>query len=306
MKKVTRNLIYTVASILILHRTNISAQNDVIGGIKGMFELSATIGANSFFGDIGGTRGEGAAFIKDYTTRTTTLLGGGSLTFHPAFWCGIKVGINVTSVNAADSLIKNENGQERWRYYRNASFNSTITEAYLGLELYPLMMFEKEVELHILEPFIGIGAGVFKFNPTAELNGQQVELQPLGLEGQGSSEYPERQPYKLTQFYVPYSFGAKLYINNIFSFSGGIQFRKTFTDYIDDISTTYVDPIIFDSYLNVEQADLARQLYSRSIRPDKVKPGGEKANSSNNDSYTTIFLSLNIRLGDYFRNSGYK
>lgn len=306
MEIVSRKLFFAIAFLLITLSNNTYAQDNFIGGVKGMFEISLTGGANSFFGDIGGTRGEGAAFVKDFTTRTTTMLGGGSLMYHPTFWCGIKAGVNVTSVNAADSLIRNEGGQERWRYYRNASFRSSIMEAYLGLELYPLMMFEKDVELHILEPFIGIGAGVFKFNPTAELNGRQIELQPLGLEGQGSNEYQERQPYKLTQFYIPYSIGAKLYFNNKLSLSGGIQFRKTFTDYIDDISTTYVDPIIFDSYLTSENADLARQLYSRSIRPEKVKPGGEKANALDNDSYTTIFLSLNIRIGNYFNNSSYK
>ncbi len=287
--------------------TTINAQENIIGGVKGMFEISATLGANSFLGDIGGTRGEGAPFIKDFTASTTSLLGGASIMYHPTYWCGIKAGINFTSVNAADSLIKNEGGQERWRYYRNASFRSSITEAYFGVEIYPWMMFENEAELHVIEPFVGVGAGVFNFNPTAELNGQVVELQPLSLEGQGFEEYPDREPYQLTQFYIPYSLGVKFYLDNRFSLSTGIQFRKTFTDYIDDISTTYIDPVLFDSYLTLDQANQARQLYSRSLRPEKVKPGGEKANANSNDTYSTIFLSVNIRLGEYFRNNnGYK
>lgn len=301
-----KSIVVFILCLNILY-TSVKAQKNLIGGLKGMFELSATLGANSFLGDIGGTRGEGAPFIKDFTARTTSLIGGASIMYHPTYWCGLKAGINFTSVNAADSLIKNEGGQERWRYYRNASFRSSIKEAYFGVEIYPWMMFEKEAELHLIEPFIGVGAGMFQFNPTAELNGQVVELQPLSLEGQGFEEYPDRQPYKLTQLYIPYSLGVKFYFDNRYSLSTGIQFRKTFTDYIDDISTTYIDPVLFDRYLTLDQANLAKQLYSRNIRPEKVRPDGEKANASNNDSYSSIFLSINIRLGDYFGiNNGYK
>lgn len=303
----TTGIILFLSAVIMLPSTQLKAQQDIVGGVKGMFEVTPTLGLNSFFGDIGGTRGEGEPFIKDFTGQTASLFGGLSVMYHPSYAFGVKAGINFTSVNAADSLINNEGGQERWRYYRNLSFRSSILEAYIGLEIYPRMIFEKEAELHIVEPFVGVGVGVFNFNPTAELNGQVVELQPLSLEGQGFEEYPDRAKYKLTQIYIPYSVGAKYYINNRFSISSGLQFRRTSTDYIDDISTTYIDPILFDKYLPFEQADLARQLYSRSIRPEKVKPDLEKADAKDNDSYTTFFFSLNIRLGDYFRfKNGYR
>ena len=39
--------------------------------------------------------------------------------------------------------------------------------------------------------------------------------------------------------------------------------RKTFTDYIDDVSTTYIDNNLFGQYLTSEQAAMANQLYFR-------------------------------------------
>ena len=119
-------------------------------------------------------------------------------------------------------------------------------------------------------------------------------------------EYPDRKPYKLLQFYIPVTIGMKIYIYNNFAVSAGFIFRKTFTDYIDDIHTTYIDPALFDKYLSTvstptlsgnSPAYMARQLYSRSITPWKVKPNIFKANPKDNDSYTTMFFTLSWRFG---------
>ena len=72
--------------------------------------------------------------------------------------------------------------------------------------------------------------------------------------------------------------------------------RHTFTDYLDDISTTYIDPARVDNYLPPDQATLAKQLYSTSIRPEKVKPNILKADPNDKDTYLTFFLTLSVRL----------
>lgn len=276
--------------------------DDGLEDITGHWELNLTAGANNFLGDLGGKTGEGGV-IKDYTFNTIRPLAGISLTRHFNKWIAAEIGANFTHVVGIDSLITNEGGQERWRYNRNLSFRSNIFEAYAGVIIYPTMFPIREHRLDVYEinkwvPFIGGGIGMLHFNPQAKLDDKWINLQALHLEGQGFSEYPDRQPYKLNSTYIYGNIGIKYYMSNRYAATAGFCFRKTGTDYIDDISTTYIDPALFDKYLSPENATLARQLYARSKQPWKVRPGVEKANSKNNDSYMTFFISLNIRLNN--------
>ncbi len=291
----------TVIFVMLLYALNIKAQmhehrDEPLVDIAKCWEANITLGANNFLGDLGGNLGIGQPGAKDYMYKTITPLAGLAFTKYPNSWLGIRGGFNITSVQGADSLINNQGGFERWRYYRNLSFKSSIFEGFLMADIYPVMIWDKRAEIHQISPYISLGVGVFHFNPHTQLNGDKVYLQPLHLEGQGFAEYPNRKPYNLTQIYIPITFGIKYYFNNTFALSGGINFRHTFTDYIDDISTTYIDPSLFYKYLPAAQAAIASQLYSRSLTPSKVKPGIEKAHSNNNDSYVTMFLTLSIRL----------
>ena len=86
---------------------------------------------------------------------------------------------------------------------------------------------------------------VMKFNPKAKLDGQWVELKPLRLEGQGMAEYPDRKEYNLIQMEVPMGFGFKYYLKENMYVGLEVLHRQLFTDYIDDVSTSYRDPIVF-------------------------------------------------------------
>ena len=269
---------------------------DGLSDITGSIEVNFTAGANSFLGDIGGNKGEGKPFIKDFTFKTIRPLLGSSVSYTFKKWVAIQGGINYTKVTDADSLINNTGNQERWRSYRNLSFRSNIFELYGCLIFYPTMFFESKYELQDFVPFISVGLGVLHFNPQAKLNDTWVDLQPLSLEGQGFPEYPDRKPYQLTSLYIPASAGVKYYFNDKFAFSTGFIFRKTFTDYIDDISTTYIDPNLFTEHLSADKAILAKQLYQRSLKPEKIRPDVAKADSKSKDSYLSFFLTLNIRL----------
>jgi hypothetical protein len=228
---------------------------------------------------------------------------GVSLNYFKYSWLSLRASVNYTTATGADSLIKNTGDAERWRFYRNLSFRSRIIEANISAEIHPLMFLEKELEIHTISPYIGVGIGIFHFNPQAYYQGDLhtnagwVDLKPLHTEGEGFAEYPDRKPYSLLQFYIPLTLGVKVYINNTVGLSAGFIFRKTFTDYIDDVHTTYIDPALFDKYLTPSQAILAKALYSRSITPWKVKPNVLRANPNDNDSYVTMFLTLSIRFG---------
>ncbi len=280
-----------------------SQQTYDLNGLRDLtdyWEINGTIGANAFLGDLGGNLGIGKPLLKDYMLKTNKLLWGLSGTYNRTNYLAFNFGFSFTKVIGVDSFIHNSGGMERWRWYRNLTFRSKLYEVYGDVTFYPIMYIDrKRIELHRLNPFITAGIGIFHFRPQTQLDGEWIDLQPLSLEGQGFKEYPDRKPYKLTQIYIPINVGFKYYIDNKWAVSTGMLMRKTFTDYIDDISTTYVDPQLFYKYFTPEKAAIASQLYERSRTPWKVKPGIEKADHKDLDSYVTFFLGLSIRLDKY-------
>jgi len=313
MKKFTnRILTLTLTAFALCAFPKVHAQyQDELEDITGHWEASIMGGATNFLGDLGGNKGVGTHFIKDFNGPATRPLVGVSINYFKYSWLSIKGSINYTTITGADSLIKNTGDAERWRWYRNLSFRSRVIEGNISAEIYPVMLFDKEVEIHTFSPYIGLGVGLFHFNPKAYYNGQWVALKPLRTEGEGFSglnsytdpvtgkttSVPYPKNYHLLQVYIPLTVGLKIYINNTFAVSAGLIFRKTFTDYLDDVHTYYIDPSLFDKYLSPSQATLAKALYSRSITPWKVKPAIFKANPNDNDSYVTMFLTLSMRFG---------
>jgi len=88
-------------------------------------------------------------------------------------------------------------------------------------------------------PYLFGGIAFFQFNPQGELNGQFFDLQPLGTEGQNLESIPERTPYKLSEFAIPFGIGVKYTLTETLNLGFEIGVRKLFTDYLDDVSLTY-------------------------------------------------------------------
>jgi hypothetical protein len=126
---------------------------------------------------------------------------------------------------------------------RNLHFRSQIVEFGLIGE-FNLMGFSPVGNNRMFSPYAFMGFSVFNFNPKAQhfdprQDGIWMPLQPLNTEGQGSSEYPNRNPYALTQISIPLGLGIKYAINSHVNLGFEIGFRKTFTDYLDDVANTY-------------------------------------------------------------------
>ncbi|MBO9574042.1 MAG: hypothetical protein J7497_17780 [Chitinophagaceae bacterium] len=126
----------------------------------------------------------------------------------------------------------------------------------------------------------------------------------MRTEGQGFAEYPDRKEYKLTGMNMPIGVGVKYFVSENVNLSFEIIHRKTFTDYIDDVSTKYVDPALFYNYMPVQQAQLAERMANKSIG-GVYGAGDKRGTSTNNDAYYTAEIKLGFRLGnsDRFRNS---
>jgi Outer membrane protein beta-barrel domain len=168
----------------------------------------------------------------------------------------VRGGINLASVQGTD---KKNDGLLR---ERNLSFKTRLFEANLMVEYTFMDLQQKKFSPHVFG-----GVAVYRFNPyTYDTLGNRIYLQPLSTEGQGLSAYPGRKPYSLTQFAIPFGAGIKYRVSDNVVLSYEIGLRKLFTDYLDDLSMTYVDPVLL-------QQERGSQAVAMSYRGGELKDG---------------------------------
>lgn len=271
------------------------------------FEGGITIGPSNFLGDLGGNMGRGTTFIKDNNIQMTKLTFGGFLSYHPSELFAFRLALNFGSLEGDDAVIKPKGGLEEARKIRNSNFRSNFTEALLLAEIYPTVFLEYDAtdNYRKFRPYAVAGIGGLKFNPMGQdpATGRWVALQPLNTEGQGFAEHPDRKPYKLSSMNIPLGIGVKYFLSDNVNLSFEIIHRKTFTDYIDDVSTTYIDPALFYNYMPLAQAQLAERMANKSS--GAYGAGGKRGTAKNNDAYYSAGFKLGVRLGNsnLFRNS---
>jgi len=142
--------------------------------------------------------------------------------------------ISLFKVGAADKYNKPD------LRFRNLSFQTQIVEWNILAEYTFIDLTRKK-----FSPYVFGGFAVYHFNPYAyDSVGAKVYLHPLGTEGEGLPEYPNKKPYNLMQVAIPFGFGVKLRISDNVVLAYEFGFRKLFTDYLDDVSDRYVDQTI--------------------------------------------------------------
>ncbi|HRN55001.1 MAG TPA: hypothetical protein PLL71_01040 [Agriterribacter sp.] len=265
-----------------------------------LFEGGLSPGVMNCLTDIGGRPGNGKKFLKDLNWQNTKMSGGlfVNLSYRYAFCARLE--FNMGDVMAYDSILKNDRSEARSRYHRNLCFKSHITELLLLAELHPLVILQSKRKAHLFSPYWVGGMGLFHFDPRACLNGEWIALNGLHTEGQGFEEYPERKEYKLTQLNFPMGAGVKFECSALLNLRLEVLHRITRTDYLDDVSTRYIDPSLFGKYLSPGQASYALQLHNRQREPDPsavTVPGAIRGNNSRNDSYFTIQCKLSLVMG---------
>lgn len=154
---------------------------------------------------------------------------GAFLRFQFTDWIGLRTGLTYAHLGTEDARSALRN--------RAVSFETDIFEFSGILEISPFNLGYYGSKT-VIVPYIAIGAGVFRFNPQTEVNGQMIDLQPLGTEGQGLPGYDER--YSLTSVNFPFGLGLRLVISDQWSIGIDVIGRKLQTDYIDDVSSTNV------------------------------------------------------------------
>ena len=179
---------------------------------------------------------------------------------------------------------------------RNLSFRNTLSELGIRLE-YNILGFRPDGMHTRFSPYVFIGMAATHHNPIAQYQGEWVELQPLGTEGQGIPGYAQR--YNRVIFAIPYGAGVKYALNENLSVGFEMGMRTTFTDYLDDVSTVYVDPEILQGASS--RGSLAVALSNRTgeylEEPSVFENGSQRGGADVNDYYfmggVTVFFTIN-------------
>lgn len=273
------------------------------------WEACVGLGASNFLGDLGGANQIGTNGFKDLEFSLTKPGISLNARYRKGRYWGYKGGFYWGQVSGFDYLTT-----ERYRHNRNLHFKSNIFEFSAIAEFY----FTKERPGHIykykklkgwrhidMQVYLMGGIGGFYFNPKGSYNGTWIPLQPLGTEGQGIK--PETKKYKRVSVCIPVGIGFKYALDRRWSMGLEIGMRKTFTDYIDDVSTVYYDPAIIGAsngtmgtaaafFANPSQHEITAAT-NDGVDPTAI--GQQRGDATDNDSYMFVHLTVNYKLGKF-------
>ncbi len=218
--------------------------------------------------------------------------GGGFFRLHVTPYIALRTSLLFTQVGYADRYNSNA-----FQKQRNLSFSSNIIEASVQAEFNFFRYVTGEGNSRFT-PYLTGGIGAFYYDPTAQLNGERYSLRDLGTEGQNAG-FTERR-YGSFNMCFPVGFGIKYWLRPGFNLGIEIADRLTLTDYLDDVSTTYVgadrfpnDPLI---------PNPAAQLQDRSLEVGSTalgRAGKQRGNDQTYDQYLMMGIHLSIQLKTY-------
>lgn len=269
--------------------------------------ISFGVGATNFLGELGGANMIGSKKISirdfDFKSIRPDLNVGYGYQFHKNW--ATKAELNLAYIGGHDRLT-----EEMFRNNRNLNFRSPIVELSGRIEyILPYKRKGQQYKLHIkgwsnidISNFFYVGVAGFYFDPRGKLNGNWYRLKPLCTEGQ--TILPTRNKYSNFQISIPMGLGFRYAIDKKWSLSLEYGTRWTFTDYIDDVSLTYVD----NDALRQEKGDLAVALSNPSPTASdpgdplyqSTQPGQQRGDPRDKDSYMFLTLSVQYKLGRGF------
>lgn len=248
-------------------------------------EIGFSAGASHYFGDLN-TR---ARF-----NRAKPSIG---IFFRKQFnnYVALRVSGHFTQVGYSDIY----NSHNEYQRRRNLSFNSNIFEIALQGD-FNFFKFVPGDPYHRFTPYVTLGAGVFSYDPYAYYRGQKVSLRELGTEGQGNPAYPDRKPYSSMGICLPFGVGVKYALNERMNIGLEIAHRFTNTDYLDDVSMSYVGSDKFPPGTD-GTATLAQLMQDRSYETGELIgiEGRQRGLPNQKDQYMIAEVTFSFNLTSY-------
>jgi len=278
---------------LFAQHTNFNSQSNWSLNKK---ELQIGFGATQFNGDLGGSYTVGKDYsVKDIDWPSTGYAGwlGYRQRFHPYF-------ATTTSLCVFNLKGDDKYSQEPIRNSRDLHFRSLNIEVQQRLEFifYSTERFGSRFNLpgtkhrtnRNEQYYVFGGLGVCYFNPQAQFkDGTWMNLRPMKTEGQAKAY----SPLTLT---VPFGFGFRVGVGRTWRVGAEIAYVKTFSDYMDDVSTVYADPASFST-------GAAAYFSNPAIGNPGFAPGYQRGDSKHKDAYyhLNLIVTRNLTFKDYGR-----
>ena len=278
-------------------------------GASGIYvnEYGGGIGVANYLGDIGGNEGSRKDFLSDMKLAQTRQALGfyfrhklkAPLSYRKPIY--LKAELNYLRIAGDDKLTTN--------VFRNAR-NLNFVNDMLDFNVQTQFVFFEDPDLGAdyrfnlgLQFYAGVGIGFFYSEPKTTYKGETVKLRPLKTEG---AEY---SPFGLS---VPFTLGFHFTYKRRHRFGWELMWRKTFTDYLDDISQGWGDPSKMEP-LAVELSNRTDELniplslannygYDPIDNPKNIRGTqfGETTFGSNSSRYDN-YLTMCITYGYIFR-----
>ena len=267
-------------------------------------ELIIQAGVAEFLGDLGGLDKIGTHFspidLELVLTRPAITL---AYRYKFAKNFNVHTSFNYLLVAGDDKLTN-----EPFRHNRNLNFKSNIFELATRAEF---SIFSNKIghrygikrtmvrrhKTHSWELIGFIGIGAFYFNPKGlNSDGQYVALRPLHTEGQGLPGGPKQ--YSNFAVSIPMGVAYRMILSKLWSVGVELNYRKTFTDYIDDVSTVYYDKAALGAAYGPKSVQMADP--SLGVIPNATAPDGSGLGAQRGDKQKDAYFGLQVTVGRFF------
>lgn len=266
------------------------------------------IGAANFLGELGGRDQIGTRFIYDMEWSETKPALQANYRYQVTSRIFAKAQFAFALVGGNDALTN-----EMFRQNRNLHFRSTIYELSLQMEV-DVVQFKNDSRYNLSSAatknsssiYVSIGAGVTRFNPKANFQGEWFALRKFGTEGQKQEGGPEQ--YSLFTVVLPLGVGFRYELNREWTLGIELVHRVTFTDYMDDVSTDYFD----NDIIKQTQGELASHFADpslgyfvdengREIPLNSTFTGAQRGQPAENDAYFTLSINAYYNIQKSFK-----
>lgn len=254
-----------------------------------LWDVGGGVGVANYLGEMGGKELTRRDFVSDMKVTQTRSAADAFVRYRFNQYFSAKATLGFATLRGADSLSTNPG-----RVGRNLSFRNNLFEFQGECQFY---FYEVNDLGHTyryrdnFRAFVGLGAGVFYHNPKARYQGEWVALRPLKTEG-----------YSYTKFVmdVPASAGFYFTIHKRQRIGWNLTWHTTFTDYIDDASSKYVDASQMGSDpLAPILANRTDELPRGTIpvyQEASYLPGEKRGDATHNDSFLTTSVEYSYVL----------
>ena len=245
------------------------------------YEFGVGLGATLYYGDLN---------APDLSTNLTNAEFGGQLMLRYVANKNIALRANLTIGKLSGD---DRNSRLEFQKIRNLRFTSLIVEGALMAEYY-VFGYDAKAGTQLFSPYLTAGFGLIHFNPKTDLNGEIYALQPLGTEGQGLPGQADK--YSKLAMVIPFGGGVKFKINDKYNIGLELLARRTFTDYIDDVSSVYANTDDLFAANGAISAALADRRGEALGVQQLNTPGAQRGGASVDDYYFSIMINVTANL----------